>query len=188
MSTTYIVIFPANPLLPVPDKNAVIEKLKEKQFLAAADFEWLNPQTSETELFYRAGEKYLDYFDVSDEEDAEQLTARAATEVIDYREHENIQPEFYTHGDFELYNPATGTDAGEAWAEILGAFLANNNSRWTDPADGKPYAIFELRSRNIALGKYFILLEEGIGNPNPALLELLEEITGQRHKWMRARI
>lgn len=183
MSTSYIAVFPANPLLPVPDKELVIRKLKEKNILAAEDFEWKDPETNDVQVFYRAGTNYADYFE-TDMDDATR-DKWIPKEVIDFRQHENIQPEFYTFGKFELYNPVTGTDLSADWAEVLSEFLGDNTSRWTDPADGKPYFIFELESRNIGLGKYFLTFEEGIGNPNTALFDLLEEITGQRHKWIR---
>lgn len=186
MSRSYIVIYPANPLLPKPNKDFVINQLKSAGFLAQENMEWLNPKTNEMETYFRPGINYIRYVDFN--ENINEIEEKLKNTLIEYKEYDEIEAEFYASGKFQVINPITGTNIGEEWGNELGDFLEDNNHQYLDPVDNRLYYFFELECNDIALGKYFITIEDGWGEPNQYLLDLMEQITEQKHKWMWAKI
>lgn len=175
---SYIAIFPCNPLTANPNKQFVINKLKENGFLNDCDYEWKNPETELTEIYYRPGKKYQEFYDlfktseINIQEDLKQT-------LIDFKEHDKIEVEVYAPGEFDVTNPETGSVLGEDWSNELGEFLDNYNHKWTDPLNKKQYYFFELKCSDIGLGRHFITIEDGLGEPNSKLMKLLHNITGQ---------
>lgn len=187
MSRSYIAIFPRNPLSANPDKEFVMNKLKENGFLSDLDYEWENPETKLVEIYYRPGPKYQDYFDLLEDTGVNVNEALKQT-LIDFKEHDKIEIEVFAPGKFIVTNPVTGTTLGEAWANELSEFLDNHNHKWTDPLNNKQYHFFELECNDIGLGQHFITIEDGWGEPNARLMKLLHTITGQEYKWIWTRI
>ncbi len=183
MSRSYIAIFPRNPLTANPNKQLVINRLKENGFLDERDYEWKNPETELIVTYYRPGIKYQEFYDLFEnskiniQEDLKQT-------LIDFKEHDKIEVEVYAPGEFFVTNPETGSALGEDWSDELGQFLDNNNHKWTDPLNNKQYYFFELQCSDIGLGQHFLTIEEGLGEPNSKLLKLLHNITGQEYKWI----
>lgn len=183
MSRSYIAIFPCNPLIPNPDKQLVVNKLKENKFLNDRDYNWKNPETGSIEIYYRPGVKYQDFFNLSEngKTDTQKDLKQA---LISFKEHDKIEVEIYTHAEFVVMNPETGSSLDEEWSYELGSFLENYNHKWTDPLNNKQYYFFELECSDIGLGRHFITIDDGGGEPNSNLMELLHTITGLEYKWM----
>lgn len=131
MSTSYIAIFPKNPLLPNPNKLEVIHKLKGDGFIHVNDYEWKNPETGVMEIFYRPGRTFLEYFNLF--ANAEINEQKLQKVLINYKEYDKIEAEFYAEGDFAIFNPYTGSMLETSWSDELGEFLDDNNHKWTRP-------------------------------------------------------
>ena len=186
MSTSYIAIFPKNPLLSNPKKIEVIHKLKEIGFIHEIDFEWLNPENGIEERYFRPGSTFLEYFNLF--ANAEINEQKLQNVLINYKEHDKIEAEFYAEGDFLIFNQQTGSILETSWSDELGEFLEDNNHKWTDPLDKKEYYFFELECTDLGLGKHFLTIEDGFGEPNIKLMELMKIITGNEYKWMWSKI
>lgn len=187
MSRSYIAIFPSNPLTPNPDRQLVINKLKEHGFLDERDYEWKNPETGLIEIYYRPGVRYIEFYDLFENLQIN-IQEDLRKTLIDFKEHDKIEIEVYAPGEFVVTNPETGSVLGENWSDELGQFLDNYNHKWTDPLNNKQYYFFELQCNDIALGQHFLTIEEGLGEPNSKLLKLLQNITGQEYKWIWTKI
>jgi acetyltransferase-like isoleucine patch superfamily enzyme len=187
MSTSYIAIFPRNPLLPNPERQTVISELKKAGFIHDLNYEWTDPETKQVQEFYRPGPGYEMYCDLYTETGID-IRSKVPDALIEYKEHGNIEGEFCATGDFIVTNPETGSTLGDDWSSELGLFFENNDHKWTDPANNKEYYFFELECPDIGLGRHFITIEDGWGEPNENLMKLLEKITGQEYKWMWVKI
>jgi hypothetical protein len=187
MSRSYIAICPCNPLLPNTDIQSIVKQLKEAGFIDHQDYQLNNPETNETEVFYKPGNNYLEFYelDADVKTDIGELLKHA---VIEFKVHDKIEVEVFPSGEFEVTNPVTGSLLEEDWSEELGEFLEDNDHQWVDPENGKPYYFFELKCDDIALGRQFITIEDGWGEPNEKLMQLLKTITGQDYRWIWAGI
>ena len=185
MSRSYIVIYPQNPLEPLPNKVYIIEALKHSGFLLETNTEWVNPTSNEIELFYTVGKNYPKYMEMSPINQTEDKLKQI---LLYFKCSEKIEAEFNASGDFELINSITGTNLSELWAQELSLFLDDNMHQWVDPSDGNAYRFFDLECKDIALSKQFFVIEDGWAEPKIELINLFEKITGLKHKWMWVKI
>ncbi len=187
MSSTYIHLFPKNPLLPLPDRDAVIEGLKQAGFLAPETIAHTHAVTGEASVFWRPGPDYMKYLDL--DAGYGDVNQAIAGEIITYDQKDELGVQANPSGEFFICNPVTSSIMDEEdWPDELGQFMDDHTHQWIDPSDQKGYYFYELECADIGISKYFITLEEGIGDPNDKLMGLLETLTGQPHRWIRTRI
>ena len=180
------IFFPANPLLPHPSFDLVIPELI-KHGLICETHSGQADQGNILELNYTPGSGYFDFMNVPDDPKIN-LEALQKDSFMFFTEHEKIEL-IGSNGVDEknFFSPETGFDLGETWSDELDYFLADNHHQWIDPINKKRYYFFELiyphKFHHIAYGRHHITLI-GPGEPNEKLMELLENITGQRYKCM----